>query len=286
MSLIPSLKLNTGASMPAIGLGAAAGFTSEEIIGSKDRILGALKLGYRHVDTAMIYGTEGIVGAAVREFGIAWEEIFVKGSLTENRWPHMEYTPRSFNDSLSAFGFNYLDMSIRYPDLEDIRSGFKILETPTLNDNWAALEKIYASGKVKAIGVSNFYIKTLEQLFKTAKVVPAVSQIELHPYLAQTELVEYCQKRGIAVTAYSPTGRIRLAKVRGDPLIVELAGRYKVSQAQITAIPKTREYRSPVPVLSSGDVARITGLDRGERFVSKLQPDGTLYGWTSEQYGW
>ncbi|KAJ7246612.1 hypothetical protein C8J57DRAFT_1241256 [Mycena rebaudengoi] len=184
----------------------------------------------------------------------------------------MEYTPRSFNDSLSAFGFNYLDMSIRYPggydaptDLEDIRSGFKILETPTLNDNWAALEKIC-------------YLATqssrLEQLFKTAKVVPAIASLSCADGACRV-----LPEKGDSCNCVQ-SHRIRLAKVRGDPLIVELAGRYKVSQAQITAIPKSQDpvrqqenIASPVPVLSSGDVARITGLDRGERFFQvRLTP--------------
>ncbi|KAJ7843604.1 NADP-dependent oxidoreductase domain-containing protein [Mycena olivaceomarginata] len=301
MSAIPSLKLNTGALIPAIGLGAAAGFTPEDIAGSKDWILGALKqAGYRHLDTAMMYGTEAAVGAAVRESGIPREEIFVTSKAP---WHHMEYIPRSFNESLSNLGLDYLDLymlhwpqTVKYPggydaptDLPSIITQLKTVEKPSLNDNWAELEKIYATGKAKAIGVSNFSIKTLEQLFKTAKIVPAVNQIELNPYLAQTELVEYCKSKGIVVVAYSPTGH---ATVRGDPLIIELAAKYKVSPAQIilawhvargvVAVPKSQD-----PVRQKeNDVAKVTGLDRGERIVNKLGPDGTLYGWTKEQLGW
>ncbi|KAJ7777496.1 NADP-dependent oxidoreductase domain-containing protein [Mycena olivaceomarginata] len=237
MSAIPSLKLNTGALIPAIGLGAAAGFTPEDIAGSKDWILGALKqAGYRHLDTAMMYGTEAAVGAAVRESGIPREEIFVTSKA---------------------------------PTL-------KTVEKPSLNDNWAELEKIYATGKAKAIGVSNFSIKTLEQLFKTAKIVPAVNQIELNPYLAQTELVEYCKSKGIVVVAYSPTGH---ATYKVSPAQIILA--WHVARG-VVAVPKSQD-----PVRQKeNDVAKVTGLDRGERIVNKLGPDGTLYGWTKEQLGW
>jgi glycerol 2-dehydrogenase (NADP+) len=137
----------------------------------------------------------------------------------------------------------------------------------------------------------------------------------LNPYLAQTELVEYCKSKGIVVVAYSPTGasfssfRRKFgsqcteghATVRGDPLIIELAAKYKVSPAQIilawhvargvVAVPKSQDpvrqkENITLPPLSAEDVAKVTGLDRGERIVNKLGPDGMLYGWTKEQLGW
>ncbi|KAJ7196510.1 NADP-dependent oxidoreductase domain-containing protein [Mycena pura] len=314
MTAIPSLKLNTGALIPAIGLGAAAGFTPEDIAGSKAWILGALKVRHRPqwvafanpretagglppLDTAMMYGTEAAVGAAVRESGIPREEIFVTSKAP---WHHMEYIPRSFNESLSNLGLDYIDLyMLHWPQTVKYPGGYDApTDLPSIITQLKTLEKIYATGKAKAIGVSNFSIKTLEQLFKTAKIVPAVNQIELNPYLAQTELVEYCKSKGIVVVAYSPTGH---ATVRGDPLIIELAAKYKVSPAQIilawhvargvVAVPKSQDpvrqkENITLPPLSAEDVAKITGLDHGERIVNKLGPDGTLYGWTKEQLGW
>ncbi|KAJ7437434.1 reductase AKOR2 [Mycena galericulata] len=311
MSAIPSLLLNTGASIPAIGLGGAAGFTPEDIANSKAWIQRALQMGYRHVDTARIYGTEAVVGQAVKDSGIPREEIFLTSKAP---WHHMEYLQRSFEESLHTMGVEYLDLymlhwpqTVKYPggydaptNLGDIIGLLKVADTPSLNDNWAELEKIHdeGRGRAKAIGVSNFSIKTLEQLMKTAKIIPAVNQIELNPYLAQTDLVKYCQEKGIVVVAYSPTGH---EKVRGDPLIVELAAKYNVSAAQIIlawhlargvgVVPKSADpgrqlQNITLPTLSAEDVAKITALDRGERIVNKLGPDGKLYGWTKEQLGW
>jgi len=154
------------------------------------------------------------------------------------------------------------------------------------------------SGKVKAIGVSNFSIKTLEQLLATAVITPAVNQVELHPYLSQKELVAYCRGKGIVVTAYSPTAK---GAVRADPTIVELAAKYNASAAQIilawhiargtSAVPKSTDRERQrenikLPMLSPGDVDCINALDRNERIANKAGPDGKMLGWTYEQLGW
>ncbi|KAJ7132386.1 NADP-dependent oxidoreductase domain-containing protein [Mycena epipterygia] len=175
-----------------------------------------------------------------------------------------------------------------------------VVDTPTCNETWAEMEKIYSSGRARAIGVSNFSIKTIEQLFKTAKVVPAVNQVEMTPYLAQPELLEYCREKGIVVTAYSPSGH---ENVRSDPTIDALATKYGVTPTQIilswhvargvSAVPKSanpdrqkENLAVHLPTLSAEDVSKVTALDRNERIVTKIGPDGKLYGWTAEQYGW
>ncbi|KAJ7708937.1 reductase AKOR2 [Mycena rosella] len=306
MSSIPSIKLNTGASIPAIGLG---GFTPDpNIAGAEKWFLTAFQAGYRHIDTAQVYRTEPYVGAAVRGSGLPRGDVFVTTKLP---WHHTKDVARSFDDSLHNLGLDYVDLylmhfpqSVEYPrgydgpvDFEELLTKLNVLDTPTFNETWAEMEKLPTS-RARAIGVSNFSIKTLEQLLKTAKVVPAVNQVEMHPYLAQTELLEYCRKKGIAVTAYSPSG---YEKVRSDPTIVALAAKYGVSPTQIilawhvargvSAVPKSADPERQkenvnLPALSAEDIASVTALDRNERIVNKLGPDGKLHGWTAEQYGW
>ncbi|KAJ7663804.1 NADP-dependent oxidoreductase domain-containing protein [Mycena polygramma] len=309
---IPSIKLNTGALVPAIGLGAATDEFSEQAIADSEKwILTAFKAGYRHVDTAYLYGTEPRVAAALRASGVPREETFVTTKLP---WHHhnLEYTARSFDESLSKLGLDYVDLYLMHtPQAAEYQSGYqapasfldmvkelKVSETPTFNETWAELERLHASGRARAIGVSNFSVKTLEQLLKTAKIVPAVNQVEMHPYLAQPELVEYCRKKGIVLTAYSPSGH---EKVRSDPTIVALAEKYKATPTQIIlawhvargviAVPKSsnpgrQKENITLPALSAEDVVSVTALDRNERIMSKMGPDGKLFGWTAEQYGW
>ncbi|KAJ6540546.1 NADP-dependent oxidoreductase domain-containing protein [Mycena capillaripes] len=143
-------------------------------------------------------------------------------------------------------------------------------------------------------------LRSLEQLFKTVKIVPAVNQVEMHPYLVDTELLEYCRKKGIVVTAYSPTG---FQKLRGDPTIVGFAEKYKVTRTQIilawhlargvVAVPKSSNAERQkenliLPTLSAEDVASVTALDRKQRCDAwgKFGEDTKLLGWTAEQYGW
>ncbi|KAJ6555055.1 NADP-dependent oxidoreductase domain-containing protein [Mycena vulgaris] len=268
MSGIPSIKLNTGASILAIGLGA---FDPDIGLGESEKwFLTAFEAGYRHIDTAQIYGTEPSVGAAVRGSGLPRDKIFV---TTKIPWNHGgKYVARSFEDSLRHLGLDYVDLSVEYPSgydtpstLEGVLKDLKIVDTPTFNDTWAEMEKIHASGRARAIGVSNFSIETLEQFFKTAKIVPAVNQVEINPYLAQTELIDYCRKKGIVITAHSPSGH---EKVRSDLTIVALANKYARG---ISAVPKSSNPDRQKENLT--DVAKVTVLDRNERIVNKL------YGW-------
>ncbi|KAJ7163518.1 NADP-dependent oxidoreductase domain-containing protein [Mycena crocata] len=307
MPAIPSIKLNTGASIPAIGLGAGPDLAAP---GNEQKwLLTGLQADYKHIDTAQIYGTETSVGKALRVSGLPREDVFVTTKLP---WHHPKYVARSFDESLRNLGLDYVDLylmhfpqTLQYPGGYDLPSTwevilkeFTIVDTPTFNETWAEMERIHATGRARAIGVSNFSIKTLEELSKTAKIVPAVNQVEIHPYLAQTELVEYCRSKGIVVTAYSPSGH---EQVRNDRTIVAFAEKYRVSPTQIilawhlarglAATPKStnpdrQKENISLPTLSAEDVASITALDRNERIVNKIGPDGKLHGWTAEQYGW
>ncbi|KAI0075148.1 Aldo/keto reductase [Panus rudis PR-1116 ss-1] len=313
MTTIPSFKLNTGATIPGIGLGCGSWDRSREAIAaSKDWILSGLKLGYRHLDTASVYLTESAVGQAIRESGVPREDIFVTTKLFMNQ-PVITY--KAFYDSLERLGLDYVDlylmhwpMTVQYTgdDLEsmdvvlpkDEKGNLKLLEHPNFNETWTMMELLLNTGKVKAIGVSNFSIKTLEQLFKTAKIVPAVNQVEIHPLLVQEELVQYCKKKGIQVVAYSPTGH---SKVLELPLIKELAAKYNVTPAQIVlawhlargvvAIPKSanperQKLNITLPTLDPEDVKRISSLDRNERLTNADETGRVFGGWTLEQMGW
>ncbi|KAJ7747235.1 NADP-dependent oxidoreductase domain-containing protein [Mycena metata] len=310
MTPIPSIKLNTGASIPAIGFGTGvSAYDSATLEASEKWTLTGLEAGYKHIDTAALYRTEPYVGKALRAAGVKREEMFITTKLPPH---HQVYVERSFNDSLSNLGVDYVDLylihwpqNLAYPGgyeapdtLVGLFTEFQVLATPTFNDTWAEFERLHASGRARAIGVSNFSIKTLEELFTTAKIVPAVNQIEIHPYLVQTELVEYCQKKGIVVEAYTPTGR---EVVRDDPVIVALAAKYKATTTQvilawhlargIVAIPgstnvERQKQNLDLPTLSAEDVASITALDRGQRVLARLMPDNTLIGWSAERLGW
>ncbi|TFK36517.1 reductase AKOR2 [Crucibulum laeve] len=300
------ILLNSGTEIPIIGTGAYAPADAEAQSKVKDWLLTALKNDYRHIDTAVLYLTEAAVGQAIRESGIPREEIFVTTKLP---WNHHHRVRQSFEESLHRLGLDYIDLYlIHWPgavfyDPDNFKplnpdGTFKTTDSVTFNDSWAELEQLLPTGKVKAIGVSNFSIKTLEQLFKTAKITPAVNQVELHPYLLQKDLRDYCKKKGIVLVAYTPSG---YSTVRSDPLILELAAKYKATPNQVilawhmalgtVIVPKSennerQKENITLPTLGAEDVERITALDRGERLCNKADKHGQVYGWTYEQLGW
>ncbi|KAJ7221887.1 NADP-dependent oxidoreductase domain-containing protein [Mycena rebaudengoi] len=320
MMPVPSIQLSTGATIPAIGFGAAPREFSTEgkkaaqnwvhtaLQVSSDHIRfllssRILQVGYRHVDTAQLYGTEYSVGAGIRASGVLREEVFVTTKLP---WHHAEYVARSFDESLKNLGLDYVDLYLmHFPQtIEYTVPGADPYSTPTTVQSLLCDIKavdnpdIHASGRARAIGVSNFSVKTLEKLFETAKIVPAVNQVECHPWLVQTELLEYCRKKGIVFVAYSPTGR---DPVRSDPTILALAEKYSVSPAQVilawhvargtVAVPSSTDVARQkeninLPTLSTEDLTILTALDRNERVVNNIKSDGMLYQWTAEQYGW
>ncbi|KAF8999927.1 Aldo/keto reductase [Hymenopellis radicata] len=302
-----TLKLNTGAEIPQIGLGGWAGISPEERFAARDWMLAGLKAGYRHIDTAVIYGTEASVGDAIRRSGIPRSEIYVTSKLP---WNGHGRVREVFEKSLKDLDIDYIDLylmhwpvAVVYQEGNDFPTNpdgtTPVLHDVSFNDIYADLEKLLETGKVKAIGVSNLSIKTLNQLLETAKVVPAVNQVELHPYRAQDELVQYCKSKGIVVEAYTPSGR---DVVRKDPVIVELAAKYKVSPTQIilawhitrgvvilpgsTNVERQKE-NMKLPILAEEDVKKINALDRFESMIYRpFEVKGTLWGWPLERYGW
>ncbi|MFL5358514.1 aldo/keto reductase [Archangium sp.] len=215
LNLQSTVKLNNGVEIPRLGLGVFRAPRGEV---TRQAVLSALEAGYRHIDTARIYGNERDVGAAVRESGLPRKDLFVTTKLW-NEDQGYESALRACERSLKDLGLEYVDLYLIHWPVPGRRL-----------ESWRALEKLLAEGKCRAIGVSNFLENHLDQLLAHSKVVPAVNQVEQHPFLHQPSLLRYCAGKGIAVEAYSPlTKGLRL----GDPRVVELARKYGKSPAQV-----------------------------------------------------
>jgi diketogulonate reductase-like aldo/keto reductase len=186
---IPSLPLRGGTKIPQIGLGvwqAARGSASH------DAVAAALRLGYRHVDTAQAYGNEHDVGEAIRSSGLKREEVFVTTKLWNDDQGY-DSARRAFDASLARLGFDYVDLYLLHWPVAGKRL-----------DSWRALEKLHAEGRARAIGVSNFLVPHLEELLAHANLPPSVNQIEVHPFHQQRDTRAFCEVQGITVEAYSP----------------------------------------------------------------------------------
>ncbi|SES18542.1 aldo/keto reductase [Salipaludibacillus aurantiacus] len=214
-NLQSTITLNNGVRMPLVGLGVYKAEDGEEVV---DAVKTALESGYRSIDTAAFYFNEEGVGKAIAESGISRDEIF----LTTKVWNDdhgYDKTLAAFEESRRKLGVETIDLYlIHWP----VTGKFK--------ETWRALEKLYHEGKVRAIGVSNFLVHHLEDLLEEAEVVPAVNQIEYHPWLTQPELHEYCKDKGIQLEAWSPLTRGRKFD---DPRLMKLAEKYGKTPAQI-----------------------------------------------------
>ncbi len=211
LTIDSTITLNDGKAIPQLGLGVwqiRAGAACEAAV------LAALEAGYRHIDTAAMYGNEESVGAAIRSSGIPRDKIFVTTKLWNTDHGNPE---RALDTSLRNLKFDYVDLYlIHYPVRERRQS-------------WRALSALQAKGKVRSIGVSNFTIRHLTELLSETGIVPAINQVEFHPYLYQKELLDFCRSKSIVVEAYSPltTGN----KLR-DPKLVAVAKTYSKAGAE------------------------------------------------------
>lgn len=212
-----NITLNNGIRMPQLGFGVWK--VPNEI--AMTTVEGAFKAGYRSIDTAKIYGNESGVGEAIAKSGIPREELFITTKVWNTDHGY-ENTLKAFDESLEKLGLDYIDLYlIHWP-------------TPK-HDNYVetyqALEKLYKDGRVKAIGVSNFDIDHLQRILDECEIVPAVNQVEYHPYLQQKELKQFCDKHSIKLEAYSPLMNGR--DILQDETIQEIASMRGKTPAQI-----------------------------------------------------
>jgi 2,5-diketo-D-gluconate reductase A len=263
---VPTIRLNNGVEIPQLGFGVYQ-VPPED---TADTVATALEVGYRHIDTAEMYRNEKGVGEAVVRSGIDRGELFVTSKLN-NGSHRRDDALRAFDQSLADLGFEYLDLFLIHWPLPGIDVDY--VET------WKALEEIYAGGRCRAIGVSNFQPHHLRRLFGETEVRPAVNQIEVHPYLAQDDVRAFDADHEIVTEAWSP---IAQGKVLGDPAITAIAERLGRTPAQVAlrwhvqrgdvVFPKSSSRERMQEnfdlfdfELSTGDMATLTGLDRGER---------------------
>ena len=256
--------LNNGLEMPWLGFGVYLINDGQEV---EKSVCAALETGYRSIDTAAVYKNERGVGKAIRESGIPRKDIF----LTTKVWNsdmREEHTLEAFEESLEKLGTDYVDLYLVHWPVEDF-----------YKKTWKDMEKIYQSGRAKAIGVSNFLIHHLEDLLSDSQIEPAVNQIEFHPFLVQPKLLQFCRDHGIQVEAWSPLMR---GKIIHESCVQAIAEKHNRTPAQIilrwdlqhrvVTIPKSVHRERIVEnskifdfELSEADMKEIDSLDINKR---------------------
>ncbi|MGT2800230.1 aldo/keto reductase [Streptococcus marmotae] len=215
--------MNNGLTIPALGFGTYLSKDGEEVYNAVRK---ALAVGYRHIDTAAFYGNEESIGRAIKDSGIAREELYITTKLWNDAHGYEE-AKIAFADSLEKLQLDYLDLYlIHWPNPAGIRDRWQKANA----DAWRAMEELVAEGKIRSIGVSNFMIHHLDELLKTATIVPAVNQIRLAPGVYQDEIVTYCREKKIVIEAWSPLGRGELFT---HPTMLALAEKYGKTVAQV-----------------------------------------------------
>lgn len=285
------IELNNDTKMPILGLGTWKSEPSEVY----SAIRWALKLGYTHFDCASVYNNEDAIGQAfqdaMKEDDLKREDIFVTSKLWNNAHKKEDVAP-ALEETLDRLKLQYLDLYlIHWPVAQRKESVMPLsdndmlpLSEVPLSETWGAMEVLYNSGKVKAIGVSNFGEKSLTELMMIAEINPMVNQVECHPYLPQNELVDFCHKNMIAVTAYAPLGSGSSIMLE-DEVVVKIAEKNKATPAQvllaynmergIAVIPKAvneahlRENLASLHVtLDEEDMEELSKIDKNERFLT------------------
>jgi diketogulonate reductase-like aldo/keto reductase len=272
---VPSITLNNGVEMPAIGLGVFQTPPDE----TRAAVAAALDTGYRHIDTAAAYGNERQVGEAIASASVPRADLFVETKIWISDYGYSE-TLNGFEKSAGKLGLDQIDLLILHQALP---SAFdKTLEA------YRALEQLLADGRIRAIGVSNFIVDHLTKLLEVATVVPAVNQIEVHPYFQQREVQAFGAEHGILTQAWSPIGGITFYRdgehtsTLQDPTIVGIAEAHAKSPAQLMLRWHLQQGRSVIPKstkpqriaenfavfdfqLSADELAAIDALDTGKR---------------------
>jgi len=279
MSHVPNIPLNDDHAIPQLGFGVF-------LVEPKDTeraVSQALEIGYRHIDTAQMYGNEKEVGAAVRASGLRREDVFVTSKLN-NGHHRPDDARRAFDGTLADLGLDYVDLFLIHWPLPTLYDGDFV-------STWKVLEEFKQDGRARSIGVSNFQVTHLKRILDETDVVPAVNQIEAHPYFANDEVRAFGCEHGIVTEAWSPIAR---GQVLDEPALGQLAGKHGKTPAQVALrwhlqrgdviFPKTA---SPERMkenfalfdfeLDADDMERINALDRGEEGRIGPNPDTFAY---------
>jgi 2,5-diketo-D-gluconate reductase A len=263
---VPNLTLNNGIEIPQLGFGVFKVPSGQ----TKEVVLAALKTGYRHIDTARLYGNETEVGEAVRESGLDRDEVFVTTKVWNDDQGY-DATMRAFDASMDRLGFDVLDLYLIH---------WPVPHQDLYLDTWRAMEQLYRDGRIRAIGVSNFNPHHLRRLVDETDVVPVLNQVELHPYLQQEEVRKTDESLDVLTEAWGPIARG--GELLSDPVIARLADTHGKTPAQVVlrwhvqlgnvVIPKSvtpSRIEENFDVfsfeLAEEDMAAIADLDRGER---------------------
>jgi 2,5-diketo-D-gluconate reductase A len=279
MSVVPSITLNDGKTIPQLGFGVFQIEPQDTV----EAVSKALEIGYRHIDTAQMYGNEKQVGEAIRTSGIERGNIFVTSKLN-NGFHQPDDARKAFETTLLELGFDYVDLFLIHWPLPTLYDGDFVL-------TWKTLEEFHRDGRARSIGVSNFQIDHLERLAAQTDIVPAVNQIEVHPYFTNQAVRSYGQEHQIATEAWSPLAQ---GKVLEDPTIARLAHKVGKTRAQVVlrwhiqrgdiVFPKSvtpsrmkENFELFDFELGSTDIATISALDRGESGRIGPNPDKFAY---------
>jgi 2,5-diketo-D-gluconate reductase A len=275
LSVVPGITLNDGNTIPQLGFGVFQIEPDE----TAEAVREAIEVGYRHIDTAEMYGNEREVGEGIRASGVDRSDVFVTSKLN-NGLHEPEDARRAFDTTLWDLGFDYVDLFLIHWPLPTLYDGDFV-------STWKTLEEFHDDGRARSIGVSNFQIEHLERLAAETDTVPAVNQIEVHPYFTNEAVREYGRENGIATEAWSP---IAQGEVLDDPAITRIADNIGKTPAQIVlrwhiqrgdiVFPKSvtpSRMRENVELfdfeLDPGDMEEISALDQGESGRTGPNPD-------------
>jgi 2,5-diketo-D-gluconate reductase A len=272
---VPTIELNDGKTIPQLGFGVFQIPPAE----TAEAVSTALEAGYRHIDTAEMYGNERGVGEALRASGLDRADVFITSKLN-NGFHEPDVARKAFADTLAELGSDYVDLFLIHWPLPTRYDGDFV-------STWKALEEFRGDGRARSIGVSNFQVAHLERLAAESDVVPAVNQVELHPYFQNGEVDAYGRAHGIKTEAWAP---IAQGKVLDDPALAGIAEKYDKSPAQVVlrwhiqrgniVFPKSTtpsRIRENIELfdfeLDQADVSAIDALDKGEAGRDGPNPD-------------
>jgi 2,5-diketo-D-gluconate reductase A len=282
VSQIPAVELNDGERIPQLGFGVYKVDPDE----TADAVATALRIGYRHIDTAQMYKNEHGVGQAIRDAGIARGDVFITSKL-DNGYHRPDDARRAFDATLSAIGSDYVDLFLIHWPLPTLYDGDFV-------STWHTLEEFKADGRARSIGVSNFQVAHLERLARETDTTPAVNQIEAHPYFTNDEVRAYGARHGIVTEAWSPIAR---GRVLGDEVVARIAAAVGKSAAQVVLrwhiqrgdviFPKSvtphriqENFELFDFDLSQADMAALSALDRGE--TGRLGPNPDTFDYIAD----